>query len=65
MTVKDLITQWERALAEAQIATTPEQEHGSELTEEDLEIATGMAVRSHLQAAGSFTDDCFTGPKMC
>jgi len=67
MSVKDLIAKWEDALAEAQLAASPQ----VELSDEALEAAAVpvIAVRSGLRAGPGSEDcrsllliDCFTIP---
>ena len=59
MSVKDLIARWEDALAEAQLAASPQ----VELSDEDLEAAAvpGIVARFDLRAGQSYGDcseDC-------
>jgi hypothetical protein len=54
MSAQDLIAKWEDALAQAQLATSPD-----ELGKEDLEAAAvpGIAARSGLRAGEDFTEE--------
>jgi hypothetical protein len=54
MSVKDLIAKWEDALAEAQLAMSPD-----ELSDEDLEAAAvpGIVVKSGLGAGEARSED--------